>query len=121
MKRKSDSQDKSDLRAELTGGSRASKASVARVLSILHKRGELVDDRLGADINKEEKALQRATAQHGNAITPVQGFQLTNDYVMEYVHPCAYLYYLSSICDHFAHFINDLLDKIGPRPLNVIV
>ena len=88
MKRKyNDSQeDKLDLRAELTGGSRSSKASVARVLSILHKRGELVDDRLGADISKEEKALQRATIMHGNASTPygtvIQGYKLTDDYVM---------------------------------------
>ena len=40
---------------------------------------------------------------------------------MDYVHPCAYLYYLSSICDHFAHFMNDLLDQIGLNPLSIIV
>ena len=120
-----DRQDRIDLRAQLTGVARVSKASVARVLSVLSARGELVDDRLGADLKKEEKLLQRATCMHGNAMTPygtvIQGFKLTADYVMQYVHPCAYLYYLSSICDHFAHFINDLLDKLGPKPLSIIV
>ena len=97
MKRKDDDHgDRSDLRAELTGGSRASKASVARVLSILHKRGELVDDRLGANLKEEERFLQKATRIHGQPTTPygavVQGFKLTDNYVMDYVHPRAYLF-----------------------------
>ena len=112
-----------DLRAELTAAARGSKASIARVLSVLKARGELVDDRLGG--NREQCHLQEATTKHGNAITPygtvTQRVKLTDDYFMEYVHPCAYFFYLSSICERFSKLINDLLDTVGAQPLNVIV
>ena len=62
---------------------------------------------------------------HGNANTPygpvVQRVKLTDTYTLDYVHPCAYFYYLSMICENFCKFINDTLDTIGTRPLRIVV
>ena len=113
----------SDLRAELAGAARGSKASIGRVLSILKSKGQLADDRLGGQ--HEDKHLQRAAKKHGNADTPygpvIQRLKLTDDYMLEYVHPCAYICYLSMICESFSRFINGILDTAGARPLHIIV
>ena len=72
-----------DLRAEMTAVSRGSKASIRRVLSVLNKRGALVDDRLGG--KGETNALVRATTKHADAKTPygtvVQRCKLAGDYI----------------------------------------
>ena len=82
----------SDLRAELAGAAKGSKMSIARVLSILKKREQLVDDRLGGA--NEHRHLQKASRMHGNANTPygpvVQRVKLTDTYTLDYVHPCAF-------------------------------
>ena len=79
----------SDLRAELTGAAKGTKASIARVLTILQQRGELVDTRLGG--KHEEQYLVRATTKHGNAKTPfgtvVQRMKIADDHIVEFVHP----------------------------------
>ena len=112
-----------DLRAELTGAARGTKSSIARVLSILKKRGQLVDDRLGG--NTELAHLVHATTKHGDAKTPygtvIQRFKLADDYILEYVHPCAVIYYLSSIGENVAEFINGVLDRQGTNALDVVV
>ena len=56
-----------DLRAELAGAARGSKASIARVLSVLKAKGQLTDDRLGG--SQEHKAIARASLVHGKAHT----------------------------------------------------
>ena len=113
----------SDLRAELAGAAKGSKMSIARVLAILRKRDQLVDDRLGG--TNEHRHLQKSSRMHGNAKTPygpvVQRVKLTDTYTLDYVHPCAFFYYLSMICEHFCKFINDILDTIGTRPLRIVV
>ena len=90
----------SDLRAELAGAGRGSKASIARVLSILNSRGQLVDNRLGG--SDEGQLILRAARKHGDAKTHygtvVQRIKLNDGYILDYVHPCAYFYYLSMIC-----------------------
>jgi len=112
-----------DLRSELTGAARGTKAAVARVLTILRRRGELVDDRLGS--KAEQMLLTNATLTHGDHDriygTVVQRIKLNETYTLEYVHPCAYFYYLSIISDAFCEFFNRLLDSQGARPLNVLV
>ena len=126
MKRKQPATDSGplhDLRAELTGAARGSKSSIARVLSILKSRGQLVDDRLGG--TRELGSLISAPDKHGNAKTPygtvVQRTKLTDNYILEFVHPCAYFYYLSVICEDFSRFLIGILDTSGARPLHIIV
>ena len=112
-----------DLRAELTGASKGTKSSIARVLSILKAKGQLTDNHLGG--TNEYNALIRSSRKHGDATTPygtvVQRTKLDVDYVLPYVHPCAVLYYLTSISTDFARFIDSLLDNQGTKPLNVVV
>ena len=126
MKRKrscGDQVDLVDLRAELAGAARGSKASIARVLSVLKAKGQLTDDRIGGP--REYAAIVRASTVHGKAKTRygtvVQRLVLSDDYILEYVHPCAYFYYLSIICDDFCQFINKIVDKAGSQPLHVIL
>ena len=80
-----------DLRAELAGAARGSKASIARVLAVLRSRGKLTDERMGGP--HEEKAIARSSVLHGKATTRygtvVQRLRLADDYILEYVHPCA--------------------------------
>ena len=113
----------SDLRAELAGAAKGTKSSIARVLAILKARGELVDDRLGGE--HELQHLISAATKHANAKTPygtvVQRLKLSDNYILEYVHPCAYLYYLSTMSKDFSIFIDNILDKLGARPLSVVV
>ena len=112
-----------DLRAELTGAARGTKSSIARVLAILKARGELVDDRLGG--KHEMQHLISAATKHANAKTPygtvVQRLKLSDNYTLEYVHPCAYFYYLSTISTDFSIFIDKILDQLGAQPLSVVV
>ena len=127
MKRKFERTDDQEslaaLRAEQTGASAGTKSSIARVLSILKERGQLADDHLGGA--NEYNALIRSSRKHGDTTTPygtvVQRTKLDGDYVLTYVHPCAILYYLTSISKDFATFINGVLDSQGAKPLNVIV
>ena len=78
----------SDLRAELAGAGRGSKASIARVLSILNSRGQLVDNRLGG--SDEGRPILRAARKCGDANTPyggvVQRIKLNDGYMLECVH-----------------------------------
>ena len=81
-----------DIRAELTGAARGTKASITGVLSILKGKGHLVDDRLGD--TRERWLLQDASEKHGKADTPfgtvIQRLHLTDDYGLEYVQPCVW-------------------------------
>ena len=127
MKRKFESADNQeslvDLRVELTGASMGTKNSIARVLSILKAKGKLTDDRLGSE--SESKALVRSSRKHGDTTTPygtvVQRTKLDDNYVLPYVHPCAIIYYLTSISKDFATFIGGVLDSQGAKPLSVVV
>ena len=106
---KTDNQESlADLRAELTGASKGTKSSIARVLSILKAKGQLTDNHLGG--TNEYNALIRSSRKHGDATTPygtvVQRTKLGDDLVQPYVHPCAIIYYLTSISKDFATFIN---------------
>ena len=53
--------------------------------------------------------------------TVVQRTKLDGNYVLPYVHPCAIIYYLTSISKDFATFIDGVLDSQGAKPLNVLV
>ena len=76
-----------DLRAELAGAARGSKASIARVLSVLKAKGQLTDDRIGGP--REYAAIVRASTVHGKAKTRygtvVQRLMLSDDYILDYV------------------------------------
>ena len=115
--------DLNDLRAVLTGMAKGSKSSVARVLTILNEHGQLTDTRLGG--SSELMHLVSATKEHGEQMTPygtvIQRLQLTEEYDLDYVHPCAYLHYASTISDSFCRFINEVLDNANSEPLDIIV
>ena len=112
-----------DLRAELAGAARGSKTSVARVLSVLKAKGQLTDDRIGGP--QEYKAIVRSSTVHGNKetryVTVVQRLVLSDDYILECVHPCAYFLYLTMICAEFCLFLDKILDKAGSQPLHIIL
>ena len=93
------------------------------MLSILKATGQLTDNHLGG--TNEYNALIRSSRKHGDATTPygtvVQRTKLDDHYVLPYVHPCAIIYYLTSISKDFATFIDGVLDSQGTNVLNVVV
>ena len=72
-----------ELRAYHFAKARATKISLALILSILSERGLLIDDRIGWDVQSERRAIERAVAAHAEADTPygkvVQQLDLGSD------------------------------------------
>ena len=112
-----DSSTRRELRAELLAASRATKTSVASILMTLQERGILNDPELGK--SNERHRLREAVEYHAKAMTPygsvVQKIEvpLINGKSMtwEIIHPFAFLYYLTSVCQGFAIMMNSCLQQ----------
>ena len=110
------------LRADLVATSRGTKSTVAHVLEALQAAGLLNDTELG--LTGESRQLSTAVAAHANAHTPygkvVQTMALQIDgedepYVWEFVHPCAFLWYLTSLSESFAGIMEKALSDGNGR------
>jgi hypothetical protein len=138
MKRKSDSDSTSakaaksmsadareQLRAELIAASRSSKSSLARTLMSLRQQGLLNDDELGD--SREHRRLTTANERHATAGTPYGQVVQSLDFGIEgiprweYVHPIAFLYYLSSMSTVFGDMLGRMIDESGTQPLRMLL
>ena len=102
--------ERAELRRDLVASARGTKRSIAYVLQKLHDKNLLLDDDLGASKN-ERKKLAKSAAIHANADTPygkvVQSMRLplegeSEPYALEFIHPFAFIWYLSSVCAEFS-------------------
>ena len=104
----SNDRDAKALRQELSAGG-GTKASIAKTLAILQKRGFLNDHELGGRL--ERRKLADAAGTHAQSKTPygkvAQTIPLGMDdgstYVWDKIHPLAFIWYLSSVCDSSAN------------------
>ena len=107
------------LRSELVALAGGSKTSIARVLQKLQLSGMLLDDDLGS--YNERKKLTQAAHAHADFDTPygrvVQQMPLQrNDgtyYHWEFVHPLAFIWYLSLKCVQFGDMMEAALSRCG--------
>ena len=101
------------LRSELLATARGSKANVARILQTLNRKGMLRDSGLGSA--DERRQLQRAAEMHGRARTPygtvVQTLDVPGIGRWEFVHPIAFMHYMSTVSEPFAKMVSDAIDK----------
>ena len=108
-----DDETRMQLRSELLASSRGSKASVARILQTLNRKGMLRDEELGG--RDELRQVRIAAEMHGRARTPygpvVQTLDVPGIGPWEYVHPFAFLHYMSTISEKFANMLSDALGK----------
>ena len=107
-------EDRDALRQELVATkSSNSKSSLAKTLSTLHAAGVLADSELGS--GNERKQLERAARVHASAETPygtvVQRMDLGIEGVppWEYIHPTAFIYYLSTVCSTFSAMMSSMI------------
>ncbi|CAK0812650.1 unnamed protein product, partial [Prorocentrum cordatum] len=108
-----DDETRMQLRPELLATSRGSKASVARILQTLNRKGMLRDEELGG--RDELRQCRIAAEMHGRARTPygpvVQTLDVPGIGPREYAHPFASLHYMSTISEKFANMLPAALDK----------
>ena len=111
-----DSASRTALRAELVADCSGPKAAIAKVLQKLQARGLLRDSALGC--GDERRQLTIASQAHANSPTPYGNVVQTMDleleagsaFKWEYIHPFAFLWYLSSLCPPFALLMHNALD-----------
>ena len=123
-----DVEGRTEVRRELMASSRGTKKTVATVLTTLQERGLLNDDVLGAS-KHESRALSKAVATHANANTPygtvVQAIEIehVDDGPIRWmiIHPFAFIWYLSSICDDFAQVMMSSTQSAVNRCLDLIL
>ncbi|CAK0816791.1 unnamed protein product, partial [Prorocentrum cordatum] len=108
-----DDETRMQLRSELLATSRGSKASVARILQTLNRKGMLRGEELGG--RDELRQCRIAAEMHGRARTPYGPVAQTLDVPgigpWEYVHPFAFLHYMLTVSEKFANLLSDALDK----------
>jgi hypothetical protein len=118
-----DPDQRQQLRASLLATSGSSKSSLVRTLAELQRAGMLKDSQLG--VGCEKSRLQHAAEIHAKAMTPygtvVQKMDLGNELPLwDYVHPLAFMYYLSSISQPFGELLASMIDR-APRGLRLVL
>ena len=122
----SNDRDAKALRQELSAGG-GTKASIAKTLATLQKKGFLNDPELGGRL--EHRKLAEAAVIHAQSKSPcgkvVQPIPLGMDdgstYAWGIIHPLAFIWYLSSVCDRFGELMALALTMTVGRCLTLLL